>query len=248
VPAFGPGALAVLALALLLLTLLTTPLRLLGLAAVPAGLALAMQHPRPDLFVDGEGSGGAVRGIDGRLVLLGRAPAFVVEQWLRADGDGRQADDPTLRAGVRCDPVGCVAIGAGGRPIALVLDRRGFEEDCRRAAVVISRLSAPESCKPPHRFDRASLASSGGAVTQRWTEPGPTIETSRRPRDPRPWLQRGPSPPPPLLLTPMGEPATALPSEPTIELREDPRPCPRRRPARRSALLAPGPLPVGTAQ
>ena len=58
VPAFGPGALAVLALALLLLTLLTTPLRLLGLAAVPAGLALAMQHPRPDLFVDREGSGG----------------------------------------------------------------------------------------------------------------------------------------------------------------------------------------------
>jgi competence protein ComEC len=107
VPAFGPGALAVLALALLL-TLLTTPLRLLGLAAVSAGLALAMQHPRPELFVDREGSGRAVRGVDGRLVLLGRAPAFVVEQWLRADGDGRQADDPTLRAGVRCDPVGCV--------------------------------------------------------------------------------------------------------------------------------------------
>jgi competence protein ComEC len=195
-----------------------TPLRFLGLAAIPAGLVLATQHSNQGLFVDREGSGTAVRARDGRLVLLGRAPAFVVEQWLRADGDGREANDPTLRAGTRC-----VAIGAGGRAVALVLDRRGFTEDCRRAAVVISRLSAPESCKPAHRFDRAFLASSG-AATLRWADPVPTIETSRRPRAPRPWLQRQPVTPPGTLPAPMGEPATASPSEPGNEPREDPRP------------------------
>jgi competence protein ComEC len=113
VPAFGAGALSLLALALLLFTLLTTPLRFLGLASVPAGLVLATQHPCPDLFVDRKGSGAAVRARNGRLVLLERAPAFVVEQWLRADGDGRETNDPTLRAGTRCDAIGCVAIGAG---------------------------------------------------------------------------------------------------------------------------------------
>lgn len=224
VPAFGPGALALFGLALLVLTLLTTPLRFLGLAALPAALAVAGQQPRPDLFVDRDGSGAAVRGADGRLVLLGRVPAFVAEQWLKADGDGRQASDPNLRAGARCDPVGCVAMAAGRRPIALVLDRRAFEEDCRRAEVVISRLPAPETCRAPHRFDRAYLAGNG-AITVRWTAGNVSIEASRRPDDPRPWLGRGPkSKPPGPPPTPTGELPTAPQGEPGDDPREDPRP------------------------
>jgi competence protein ComEC len=42
-----------------------------------------------------------VRGSDRRLAIVGRVPAFVAEQWLRADGDARKADDPSLRAGAR---------------------------------------------------------------------------------------------------------------------------------------------------
>uniref|UniRef100_UPI0013D1973A hypothetical protein n=1 Tax=Klebsiella pneumoniae TaxID=573 RepID=UPI0013D1973A len=69
--------------ALVLATIPATSLR--WLAAVPAtiGLLLATNPVRHHLYVDRDGAGAAIRGADGRLVALGRPPAFVLEQWLR---------------------------------------------------------------------------------------------------------------------------------------------------------------------
>ncbi len=93
-PAFGPGALGLMTVALLLLVLPVSGLRWLGLIPGLLGIALAASPVRPDLYVDREGGGAALRGADGRLVVLGKPPAFGLEQWLKADGDGRSREDP----------------------------------------------------------------------------------------------------------------------------------------------------------
>ena len=72
---------------------------------------------------------------------------------------------------------------------ALVHDRRAFDEDCRRAAFVISPLAAPPTCKPPVLFDRSFFAAYGAAAV-RITPSGHEIVTTRRSNEPRPWLQR----------------------------------------------------------
>ena len=187
VPAFGVAALGCLSVAILIVTLMVSPLR--WLAAVPAalGLALAATPQRFDLYVDRSGIGAALRGRDGRLVLVGRSSAFTAEQWLKADGDARRASDPGIRAGPRCDPLGCIAEGPGGRLVALVEDRRAFAEDCGRVAIVVSRLTAPPSCAAATVIDGAFLKTHG-ATAIRFTAAGETIATARTPGETRPWL------------------------------------------------------------
>ncbi|WP_375460684.1 ComEC/Rec2 family competence protein [uncultured Enterovirga sp.] len=189
VPAFGAGALSLLAFALLVATLCGSALRLLAGLPFILGVALASAAPRPDIYVARDGSGAAVRGRDGRLALLGRVPAFTAEQWLKADGDARRAADASLKAGPRCDRIGCTIEMRDGRIVSHLLDRRGFAEDCGRAAVVLSHLQAPPDCAAPTLVDRAFLAGHG-ATTLFATSSGFRLETTRRPGESRPWLAR----------------------------------------------------------
>jgi competence protein ComEC len=185
VPAVGSGAFALLALALLLTTVPASSLRWLAVLPASLGLAFAATPVRPDIFVDREGKGAAVRGPGGQLVLLGKPSDFIVEQWLRADGDRRDPDDPSLRTDAWCDPLGCTVPRPGGRRVALVLDASAFDEDCRRAAVVITPLSAPPWCQAGTVIDRPALKANG-AMTIRFT-PEPVITPTFEPGDPRPW-------------------------------------------------------------
>ncbi len=165
VPAFGTGALLLLAAALILATLPATGLRRLALAPALLGLGLAAYPARHDLYVDRQGAGAALRGPDGRLAVLGKPPAFVLEQWLKADGDGRRpADLAAAATGQRCDRLGCTAELPDGRAVALVKDRRAFPEDCARAAVLITPLTAPPDCAAPLILDRRRLSSRGAAA------------------------------------------------------------------------------------
>src|SRR4051794_4216908 len=187
VPAFGALALGLLALALLLVTLMASPLR--WLAAVPAALGffLAATPKRYDIYMDRGGTGAAVRGVEGRLVVVGRTSAFTVEQWLHADGDARKAAEASVRSGARCDTLGCVVPTKDGRNVALVQDRRAFAEDCARAAVILTRLRAPPDCRAALVLDGAHLAKHG-ATAVRWTEAGHELATARSPSDVRPWM------------------------------------------------------------
>jgi competence protein ComEC len=221
VPAFGPGALGLLATALIVLVLFRTGLRIAAVAPLTIGLWLAANPQRHDVFVDRAGAGAAVRAADGRLVILGRPGTFVTEQWLRADGDPRAADDASLRQGVRCDPAGCVA--ALGAPdsgsVAYVTDQRAFAEDCARALVVITRLNAPDWCRANLVFDRARLEN-GGAVTIRVTADGHAVTTARRANETRPWLaQAAPKPVP--VKPPVTPPRPARPSPGELPDAED---------------------------
>jgi competence protein ComEC len=149
------------------------------------GCWFAASAEHVDLYLDRDGAGAAVRGASGRLVLVGRSPAFVVEQWLKADGDPRSARDPKLRDGARCDPLGCV-VESGREVVAFVADRRAFTEDCARATVVISRFRAPETCRARTVVDGAHLRTHG-ATALRWTPAAPHVISARSSGESRPW-------------------------------------------------------------
>jgi len=192
VPAFAAGGLGLFVCALLLVTIFVSPLRWVALAPAALGLWVAATPHRQDVIIDRAGAGAAVRAGSGRLVLLGRPSAFVIEHWLRSDGDARSTDDAALRSGVRCDPLGCTTMTRTGQPVAYVADRRAFEEDCARATVILTRLAAPPTCTAQTVIDARFLAEHG-ATAIRWSPSGPEITTARRPGQNRPWM-RAPRP------------------------------------------------------
>lgn len=186
VPSYGPWALALLATALLFATLLVSRLRWFALLPAVGGLALAATPARYDVFIDRDGAGAAVRGADGRLAILGKPPNFVLEQWLKADGDGRRADQVGQGEGARCDRLGCTIRLADGRWLSLVKDRRALFEDCARAAILVTRRDAPPGCATALILDRKFLAEHG-AATIRLDPSGPVLVTVRKPGPPPPW-------------------------------------------------------------
>ncbi|MBB4040845.1 competence protein ComEC [Microvirga flocculans] len=186
VPALGVGALALLSLGLLLLTIPVSVLRWAALLPAGAGLALAATPHRYDVFVDRDGAGAAIRAADGRLALVGRPSAFVIEQWLRADGDGRQVDDAGLRQSARCDSAGCVVAAENGRHVAFVQDFAAFEEDCRRASVIVTRLEPPATCQARLILDGAALRERG-ATALRFEADRVEVASVRKGRETLPW-------------------------------------------------------------
>jgi competence protein ComEC len=186
-PALPVAALLSLSLGLLWLLLWRTWLRLAGLPMLGVGLLLAASATRPDIIVARDGAAMMVRGEGGRLVLAGQSPGrFVLEQWLRADEDPRDAQDAGLRTGAACDGLGCVARLRDGRTVALVTDAGAFEEDCRRAAVVVTKLAAPAWCRPDLLIDKTVLAAQGATAV--WvTGQGLVAQGARNTRAQRPW-------------------------------------------------------------
>ena len=186
VPALSGVALVFLSVGLIILTVPASSLRLLALVPAGLGLAFAAKPDRYDVFIDRDGAGAAIRGKGGQLTLVGRPSDFVAEQWLRADGDARSVDDGSLRRDAKCDAAGCVVAAAAGRWIAFVQDFSAFEEDCRRATVVVSRLEAPSSCKARFVWDGKALKERG-ATTLRFNPEAVEVRSVRKGREIRSW-------------------------------------------------------------
>ncbi|MEA1833010.1 ComEC/Rec2 family competence protein [Methylobacterium durans] len=184
VPAFGVGALALLALGLLVAVLPVSRLRRIAIVPVALGLIAAAAPERHDIFIDREGRGAAVRGGGGRLVALGRPSSFVLEQWLKADGDARRASE--AGEGASCDRLGCTLRAFDGRQVALARDKRALPEDCARADILITPHSAPAGCAAGLIIDRAALARSG-AVAIRLNASGPVVSGAREAARSLPW-------------------------------------------------------------
>jgi competence protein ComEC len=199
IPAFGEAALVCLAMTLLWLTLWSTKLRLLAIVPLVMGVTVAAKPDRPDIVIERDGSGLVVRGADDRFILAGRPSAFVLQQWLVADGDGRQPTDASLRNNAACDTQGCVVTARNGRRIAYAKDRLAVIEDCLRADLVVTPIpwSAPCAAK---LVDRMAL-NRDGATSLIGTAGGwRTIQSERQDAD-RPWMRKravpAPRPPPP---------------------------------------------------
>jgi competence protein ComEC len=192
ISAFGTGPLLLGTAGLLLVCLLRTPLRWSGdIAAVVASL-WALATPAPDILVASDGRVVAARGSNGRLALIkSETDGFAVREWLAADADARVPGDPSLAEGTKCDAAGCVARLADGSFLALALSPEAFEDDCRRAAVLVTAGDGPLSCTSIVS-DRQSRQRSG-AVSLRRAGDGFAITPTRPPGYDRPWARAVPS-------------------------------------------------------
>ena len=223
VRAFAPYALPFLSLAVMSAILWRTwTLRAMAIPFALIGIVGAFHGPRYDVIIPPSGDQVALRDADGRLIVVGkRFNAFAAEQWLTADGDDRDpaaARDPDPS----CDRVGCVGDLPEGQSLSLVIDRAAFEEDCKRAAIVVSALTAPASCRAM-LFDERRLASTG-AVGLNWDGQRFVAAADRGALEDRPW---SPAPKRPIAdrVVRPGAGATtagADPADPTTEPAEAP--------------------------
>lgn len=188
IPAFGAPALACFAAGLLWITIWTTPLRYLAILPVLAGLAVASKPERPDILIERDGSGVLVRGAEGRLILAGKPSAFVLQQWLNAEGDSRKPEDASLREGAACDALGCVIRDRAGRSIAYASDRLAIAEDCRRADLVITPIPWSAACDA--RLIDRSVLSRDGATALVSQANGWRAEFSEQAEANRPWSRK----------------------------------------------------------
>ncbi len=146
--AFGTGPLLLCTAGLVLLALLRSPLRWSGALVVVASAIWAVRAPVPDVMVGDRGDVVAVRGMSGKLSVMRTtgSDGFAVREWLAADADARTSTDASIRAGVTCDEIGCIAKLADGAIVALPFAAEAFAEDCGQAALVVSQRTAPPSC------------------------------------------------------------------------------------------------------
>jgi competence protein ComEC len=176
---------------------------------------LAITTPKPDVLIDSEASTVAVRASDGRLTILGaRENRISAESWLAADGDTRKSRD-LLEGGFRCDPAGCIARLPDGTTIAVARRPDAFADDCRDAALVVSKFDVPPACGAA-AIDRRALATTGAVTLQRVN--GEWVATPvRSPMANRPWYGRTRAPDPAALARLYhrpGAPAAAPPATP----------------------------------
>ncbi|OAF02431.1 competence protein ComEC [Bradyrhizobium centrolobii] len=186
IAAFGTAPLVAASLGIILMGLLRTPLRWSGAVVLLVAIAWAVSVRQPDVLIAGDGRSVAVRGNDGHLHLIAASKdAFLAKEWLAADADPRSAGDASLGNGVSCDETGCVAPLADGRLIALALRVDALEDDCSRAALVVTARPAPPDCAAMV-VDREHLARQGGLALARRGD-GFAVQTVRVRGANRPW-------------------------------------------------------------
>ena len=124
--------------------------------------------------------------MDGRLAMVkSGSDIFAFREWLAADADPRNPNDKTLANGIRCDEAGCIGRLKDGSLVAIARTIAAFEEDCRRAALVVTTREAPADCAAMV-VDREVLRRFG-ALTLRRLGDGFEL-TPARPRGyDRPW-------------------------------------------------------------
>src|SRR5262249_26160383 len=149
IAAFGAGPLLLCTAGLVVLCLFKTPLRFIGAFLIAGAAILMVRAPQPDVLIAADGSAIALRGENGRLSMVkAGSDVFAFREWLAADADARTPKDATLGAGIRCDAAGCVGKLAmrDGSLVAIAKTVEAFDEDCRRAVLVVSTRDAPPGC------------------------------------------------------------------------------------------------------
>jgi competence protein ComEC len=231
IAAFGTGPLIAGTAGLVLICLLRSKLRWTGAGVILLATFVALRTPQPDVLIAPDAQAVAVRGADGRLAIMRQGrDNFAIREWLAADADPRSATDKNLGEGARCDAIGCTAKLPDGRLVAHARDIEAFEEDCAKAAVVVSPLQAPDACAAL-LIDR-SAARRNGALTLREDGKGFVATKAYPPGYDRPWAQAHPAPPVVAATEDAGTQATppstqprgASPSRPQTTTRQPARP------------------------
>ena len=137
-----------LALGMLWLCLWRTWWRVLGIAPLVLALALLpLFRTVPTILVSDKAQQVAVAGEGGELVFSSqRAGQYAAERWLLKFGDGTAFEQARTRPGFKCDRSGCTITIAGREEIALVRHPSILDEECHRAAVVITTFRIRGPC------------------------------------------------------------------------------------------------------
>ncbi len=191
VTAFGTAPLLLATAGLLLIGLLKTPLRWGGAAFVALAIMLALRAPSPDILVAADGRTFAVRGANGKLAFHRTgSDTFATREWLAADADGRDVNDKGLGDGIGCDLQGCIGKLADGRLVAYAFAPDAFEDDCRRAVIIVATREAPPGCDATV-IGRKQWREQGALALYRERYGGGfTIEPARPLTYDRPWAPR----------------------------------------------------------
>ncbi|MEI8144429.1 MAG: ComEC/Rec2 family competence protein [Alphaproteobacteria bacterium] len=197
IPITGLTALSLLAMSvgILCLTLLSTPLRLAGIAFLGLGALAATPVTKPLIVIDGRGTTILARGPDGRFAVVSpHSNRFSIARLLEIDGDRREPNDPSLKSAVRCDEFGCAMPLHGGGRIAVSTHPEGLADDCREATLVIARAPPSQNCAA-QLIDLAALAWTGAVQVQRDSKaPERLIATATYDATAtRPWIPTKPS-------------------------------------------------------
>jgi competence protein ComEC len=187
--AFGTGPLLLASAGLVVLCILRSPLRLAGAALIVAGSIWAARTPAPDVLVAADGTSFAIRTAAGRLAVVRTGTdTFATREWLAADADARIPKDPTLGEGITCDDAGCIGRLPDGALVAVARTIEAFEEDCRRATLIVTAGDAPPGCAA-QVVDRR-LWRRHGAIALRRVGKGFAATVSRPDGYDRPWSPR----------------------------------------------------------
>src|SRR5262249_8317358 len=114
--------------------------------------------------------------------------AFVVREWLAADGDARLPGDARLAENFSCDPSACIARLADGSLVSVVLTPDAFLEECARAKLVLTPRTAPPFC-PATAVDRTTRRATGALALTR-TDTAFAMTAGRPATQDRPWARR----------------------------------------------------------
>jgi competence protein ComEC len=215
IAAFGAGAVLLGTLALLILTIPATRLRLIGVPIAAIALFSMWNGPRHDVLIDAEGDVVALRMEDGTLSIhTNKSDRFTVENWLAAAGLPPDARKNSFT----CDQNGCVGYLPDGSLVAVPKTPAALLEDCGRAALIVINRNVPEACSAP-MIDRAAFAAAG-AIALRKTASGWQAYPSRAPNSDRPWFGRAKAPDANALarLNPAGQKKQAVPIAPPAEI------------------------------
>ncbi|MCZ8271112.1 MAG: ComEC/Rec2 family competence protein [Beijerinckiaceae bacterium] len=193
----APGHLfALLVIALLVLVIFRSPLRLLAVPLVLLWAILLKATPLPDLMIAPDGRMALLRDASGSYTLLSPASpsGFTLQQWLPALGDARRPDDPTLRQRARCDRTGCTGTLPDGRNVALSLTPEAARLDCQRAQIIITPVTADAALCGPNRLllSGESFARLGAQQIHLRDGRIAARDTSLDPRKTRPWRKTPP--------------------------------------------------------
>jgi competence protein ComEC len=163
------------------------PWRLLGLAAIGAGVALTSVHDKPDIYIDRDAKVVAIRDKDGKLQApKSRRAFYTLAQWLKADGDARKPKEASAGTGWQCDAYSCLAL-VKGKLVSFIAKPDAIRDDCERAAVLIAPIDIRPPCLTPKIIlDRGALWERGAAsITV--SDAGLALHTASERRGVRPW-------------------------------------------------------------
>ncbi|WP_420605317.1 ComEC/Rec2 family competence protein [Novosphingopyxis sp.] len=171
-PSMAPSAFGLAIGGGLMLCLLKTRVRYLGLLPLALGGSMAAATPMPDLLVTGDGRHIAFAdGHSGIALLRGTAGDYVRELLGENAGAAGEASAIAEAKNARCSSDICVVqLKRGGRIWTIGATRSGYlvpsmelAAFCRRTDIMISDRWLPYSCRPRWlKVDRRSLERSGG--------------------------------------------------------------------------------------